>query len=166
MKQSRKRRGSKERTDRLEASPGGNNAADEWAAQPTEDLMPEESTPSRPGDTEAIRRQRELSRVIHGLLTLGLGVSVAAMLIGMMLDVTVHREFSATVPPFRNIIPLTLSMRPSGLFALGLLTLIATPVLRVIGSFFTFLRARDIQFAGITFFVLIILFLSFVLGRG
>ncbi len=127
---------------------------------------PEVSNAAHIWGADVLRQRRELSLVIHRMLTLGLGVSVAAMIIGISLDVGVHREFSATVPAFRDVVPEILSLRPPGLFALGLLTLIATPVLRVVGSFFTFLRERDFQFAGITFLVLVILFFSLVLGRG
>ena len=58
------------------------------------------------------------------------------------------------------------SLRPSGFLALGLLVLIATPILRVVGSILAFIYERDWRFAGITFLVLIIVMVSLVLGEA
>jgi uncharacterized membrane protein len=49
---------------------------------------------------------------------------------------------------------------------LGLLVLIATPILRVIGSTLAFLYERDWRYALITFVVLLVVTLSLLLGRG
>ncbi|RKQ88536.1 putative membrane protein [Brockia lithotrophica] len=55
---------------------------------------------------------------------------------------------------------------PAAIIALGLVLLIATPVLRVAASVFLFLREGDRLYAGITLFVLVVLLLSFVLGEA
>ena len=47
---------------------------------------------------------------------------------------------------------------------MGLLMLIATPVMRVAVSIFAFIVHRDKVFTAITTLVLLLLFLSFVLG--
>lgn len=53
-----------------------------------------------------------------------------------------------------------------GIISLGLFILIATPVLRVAVSVFTFLWEGDRLYALITAYVLAVLVLSFVIGKG
>jgi uncharacterized membrane protein len=55
---------------------------------------------------------------------------------------------------------------PLAVITLGLLLLLATPVLRVAVSIVTFAIERDWRFTGITLLVLAILVLSFVLGKA
>jgi uncharacterized membrane protein len=55
---------------------------------------------------------------------------------------------------------------PLAVLALGLLTLLLTPVARVAVSIFAFARERDWLYVGITALVLLILLVSFLLGRG
>jgi uncharacterized membrane protein len=55
---------------------------------------------------------------------------------------------------------------PLAILALGLLTLLLTPVARVAVSIFAFARERDWLYVGITALVLLILLVSFLLGRG
>jgi uncharacterized membrane protein len=52
------------------------------------------------------------------------------------------------------------------IITLGLVILIATPVLRVAVAVVTFLWERDRLYAGITTYVLLVLLVSFVLGKG
>lgn len=59
-----------------------------------------------------------------------------------------------------------LAGKPYALIALGLLVLIATPVLRVVASVVTFARRRDRAYTLITAYVLLVLIVSFVLGRA
>lgn len=59
----------------------------------------------------------------------------------------------------------TAAARPYALILLGLLLLIATPVLRVIISVFLFMIEHDHLYVLITLFVLGVLLLSFLLGR-
>jgi uncharacterized membrane protein len=56
--------------------------------------------------------------------------------------------------------------KPYAVIALGLLVLIATPVLRVAASVVTFLLERDLLYAVITAYVLVVLVVSFFLGKG
>jgi len=55
---------------------------------------------------------------------------------------------------------------PLAILALGLLVLLLTPVARVLISIFAFARERDRLYVGITTLVLLILLVSFLLGRG
>ncbi len=55
---------------------------------------------------------------------------------------------------------------PQAYIALGLLLLIATPVLRVLVSILAFARENDRRYVVITTLVLLVLCLSFFLGKG
>ncbi len=57
-------------------------------------------------------------------------------------------------------------LKPFALIALGLVLLIATPVLRVAASVVIFLLERDYAYVFITLLVLVILLVSFLLGKA
>jgi uncharacterized membrane protein len=57
-------------------------------------------------------------------------------------------------------------LRPYALIAFGLLLLIATPVVRVAASVVFFWLERDMAYVFITFLVLLILIISFLLGKA
>jgi uncharacterized membrane protein len=58
------------------------------------------------------------------------------------------------------------ALRPYALIALGLLVLIATPVVRVAASVLLFFLERDQAYVCITLLVLLILIMSFLLGKA
>ena len=99
-------------------------------------------------------------------LIIGLAISTILMLIGIGLDIALQRDIPTAVPDFRDVFARVAALRPSGFLALGLLVLIATPVLRVIGSIFAFIYERDWRYAGITFLVLVVVLVSLVLGEA
>jgi len=57
-------------------------------------------------------------------------------------------------------------LRPFAIIAAGLLLLIATPILRVAVSVLTFLAERDYAYVGFTAFVLLMLCVSFLVGKA
>lgn len=59
-----------------------------------------------------------------------------------------------------------LTLQPQAVIALGLLLLIATPVIRVAVSLLAFAFEHDWLYVVITFLVLSILIISFLLGKG
>ncbi len=122
--------------------------------------------PITPEEADEFRHRRQLNEIIHALLTVGLVGSTAVMLFGLALDLVQHRALSTAVPRFDEVVTYVMALRPSGFLALGLLILIATPILRVLGSFAAFLHERDWRYAGITFLVLSVLFASLVFDRG
>lgn len=65
-----------------------------------------------------------------------------------------------------GVISGALAGQPYALILLGLLLLIATPVVRVVISIFAFLLERDHTYVAITLFVLAVLLLSFFLGAA
>jgi len=119
-----------------------------------------------PQEAQTAQERRDLNEVVHGVLILGLLISTALMIAGVGLDLFAQRELPTSVPDIGNVINRVLVLRPSGFLALGLLVLIATPILRVIGSIGAFVYARDWRFAGVTTLVLVVLLVSLVLGRG
>lgn len=118
--------------------------------------------------------------VISTLLRTGVVVSIVLIALGVALLYVNHpasmnseEQLQAMTRPGAEF-PHTIAAVVSGIMvlqgeaviALGLLVLIATPVMRVAISIFAFLHERDGKFALITFVVLILLLLSFLLGAG
>lgn len=112
------------------------------------------------------QERRDLNEVVHGVLIIGLAISIALMLVGIRLALFYQRDLPTTVPDVGEVLSRVLALRPSGFVALGLLVLIATPILRVAGSVGAFLYEHDWRFAAITSLVLAILLISVLLGRG
>jgi uncharacterized membrane protein len=117
-------------------------------------------------EEERAKEQKSLDHTIHGLLIVGLAISVALMLVGLFLDLILRRVIPTTIPNPREVFSRVISIRPSGFLSLGLLVLIATPVVRVVGSFIAFVYERDWRYAGITFVVMVVVLLSILIGRG
>jgi uncharacterized membrane protein len=122
--------------------------------------------PITPEEAAALKRSRQLNEVIHHMLSLGLAISTAVMMAGLALDVILHRDVPAAVPRFEEVGARVMALRPSGFLALGLLLLIATPILRVLGSFFAFAYERDWRYVGITLVVILILSVTLFVSRG
>lgn len=127
---------------------------------------------------EAAERQTEL--FISWLLRIGVGVSATLVVIGITLVfvhhptfrtsttelaalTSGHLEFPRTV---RQVLASAAGGHGEGIAMIGLLLLIATPVLRVVVSIVLFARERDGIFVAITATVLALLLLSFVLGAA
>lgn len=119
-----------------------------------------------PEEQQAAKAQRDLNEIVHQMLIIGLVISTALMLTGLAFDLVLGREVPTAVPDFGDVFNRVIALRPSGFLALGLLVLIATPILRVIGSILAFLYERDWRFAGITCLVLGVVMVSLVLGKG
>lgn len=117
-------------------------------------------------DEHAMKRAHNLNEVVHHVLIFGLTLSTVLILIGLGLDFVDHRQVPTSVPGFLETLRRTAALRPSGFLTLGLLVLVATPILRVIGSTLAFLYERDWRYAAITFFVLVVVSLSLLLGQG
>lgn len=112
------------------------------------------------------REQHDLNHVIHSMLIVGLAISTVLMLIGIALEIILRQDLPTVEPDLSQVFERVIALRPSGFLALGLLVLLATPVLRVVGSILAFAYERDWRFAGITLVVLIIVISSILLGKG
>src|SRR5690348_6463653 len=121
---------------------------------------------------EQISKKETLSTNIIGWILQG-GVILSAAMIAFGLLLLPFRPGGLSLQRLLNF-PQTLSqdgeglliLRPQAVIALGLLLLIATPVLRVAISIITFVFERDRKYVVITFIVLaILLFSIFFLGH-
>jgi uncharacterized membrane protein len=119
-----------------------------------------------PQEAQTAQERRDLNEVVHGVLIVGLVISTVLMLAGVGLDFVYQRDLPTVVPDIGEVVSRVVALRPSGFLALGLLVLIATPILRVIGSIGAFIYEHDWRFASLTTLVLMILLVSLVLGRG
>jgi uncharacterized membrane protein len=102
---------------------------------------------------------------IHNLLTTGVVLSSSLLTAGLVLALTHEGALPAALPPFSQVIPLALAFQPAGLIALGLLALIATPILCVFGLMIIFLVERDWRYVAITGVVFLIVLTSILSGR-
>lgn len=121
-------------------------------------------------DQDAIVRRAELviSNVLRG------GVLLSAVIIAAGVILFYARSAQSAHGLVDRPYPHTLAAVFSGLaqgdpiavIALGLLLLLATPVVRVAVSIFAFALERDWRYVTITALVLVILIASFLLGKG
>jgi uncharacterized membrane protein len=133
--------------------------------------QPSSPLPERLPDRERLLRQAELiiSQVLRGGVLLSAGIILAGAILFYL------RYFSVVGSPERaTAFPHTLAAVGQGLvqgdplaiIALGLLLLLATPVVRVAVSIVAFGLERDWRYVVITSIVLLILLTSFWLGKG
>jgi len=116
-------------------------------------------TPQAPGT-------RDLNEVVHQILIIGLYVSIFFMVSGLIIDLIRNRAFPTAMLSLPEVWARLIQLRASGFFSLGLLLLILTPLLRVVGSFFVFLWERDWRYAGVTLVVLVVMLVSIWFGEG
>jgi uncharacterized membrane protein len=130
---------------------------------------PEDSSKSskNAGSTE----DKLMSSIIGWLLQGGVLLSSAIIIAGLILLLRLPDPFSAKSVGTLPHTPLEiwtglLALQPQAVIVLGLLLLIATPVLRVAVSVIAFGLEHDMRYVIITLIVLAILITSFLLGRG
>lgn len=118
-------------------------------------------------------RLHRVEAIIAGVLRVGVVSSVLVTLFGVVLGFLQHPAWTEKGPlPIGSEVPTSLADLAAGLPAfhgpawasLGLLLLIATPVLRVAVSVAAFAVERDRRFVGITLLVLALLVTSFLVG--
>lgn len=117
-------------------------------------------------ERESAQEVHNLNEAVHGILTVGLAVSTILMLAGILGDLILSRTMPTVEPDPSQIVQSIIELRPSGFMSLGLLVLLATPIIRVVGSVVAFVYERDWRYAGITFLVFMIVLSSIVFGRG
>ena len=117
-------------------------------------------------ETPQAQGTRDLNEVVHQILIIGLYVSIFFMVSGLIIDLIRNRAFPTTMLTLPEVWARLLQLRASGFFSLGLLLLILTPLLRVVGSFFVFLWERDWRYAGVTLIVLVVMLVSIWFGEG
>jgi uncharacterized membrane protein len=118
---------------------------------------------------------RDFETVIAAVLRTGVLTSVALLVLGTLLTFARHPGLwsapldlaasAGSTVPLADLPAGLAALRGSAVITLGLIVLVLTPVIRVAASLILFLRQRDRRFAAITGAVLLILLLSFLLGK-
>ena len=108
---------------------------------------------------------RDLNDVVHRILIVGLLVSTVLLLFGLIPDLLRGQALPAAVLPPAEALRRAVALDPAGFLSLGLLVLIFTPVVRVIGSIVVFISERDWLYCGVTLFVLMVMVVSVILVR-
>ncbi len=131
--------------------------------------LPEDSNQSSKNAGSA--EDKLMSSIIGWLLQGGVLLSSAIIIAGLILLLRLPDPFSAKSVGTLPHTPLELwtgllALQPQAVIVLGLLLLIATPVLRVAVSVIAFGLEHDMRYVIITLIVLAILITSFLLGRG
>jgi uncharacterized membrane protein len=135
-------------------------------------------TPSYPLPADHDLHMRSLELLISRLLRVGVIASVALIVVGTIVTFVQHPDYlsssvvldcavgpGATFPhELHALLESTYQMRGEAIVTLGLLVLMATPVMRVAVSVLAFIQHRDKTYALITAAVLCLLLLSLVLG--
>jgi len=122
-----------------------------------------------PSDAEKAHKEEEKARInemVHRVLIIGLVISTSLMLIGIGLDLVEHRETPTQSLDVITAFQQVADLHPAGFLTLGILVLIATPILRVLGSIIAFIYERDWRYALITFIVFSIVMVSIISGKG
>jgi uncharacterized membrane protein len=136
-------------------------------------------------DTGAGGNNFPIEEIISWVLRVGVVVSAVLIAVGVaLLFLTGYTGYSGSFSDLAGLVhysqntagrfPTTpgdvltglAQFKPYALIALGLLLLIATPVIRVAASVVIFLLERDYAYVLITFIVLVVLIISFLLGKA
>jgi uncharacterized membrane protein len=116
--------------------------------------------------------EQQLENLLSNLLKYGVLIASAVVLLGGILYLIRHGAepaeyhfFRGTPSEFRSptgVVEAVFSGSSRGIIQLGLLLLIATPIVRVIVSLFTFVRQRDLIYIFVNLFVLAALTYSLI----
>lgn len=107
-----------------------------------------------------------VEKVVHWVLLVGLLLSVALMLVGLVLGLARHAGLPNGVVAPADLWGALLSGEAGAFLTLGLLTLIVTPFVRVAGSLVAFALERDLRYVLVSAAVLTAMCLSVLLGRA
>ena len=123
---------------------------------------------------------RAVELLISRLLRAGVVTSLAVIVSGTVLSFVHHPEYLSSPPALprltspgaailrtpRDVLQGLIHLRGQAVVVVGLLLLVATPVLRVAVSILGFVYERDPAFVAVTSVVLALLILSFILGKA
>ena len=121
-------------------------------------------------------KDKDMQVVIGWVLRAGVFLSMTVVFLGGVIylyrhghTVANYHEFKG-IPNFvsslRGIINGVLNFRGRAIIQAGIILLIATPVIRVIFSAIGFILEKDYLYTGITFIVLLIIFISAISGQA
>lgn len=106
-----------------------------------------------------------LERAIHGILAGGIVLSVALMATGLVLGVAQGSGLPRGVVALGELPHALAALWPAAYLSLGLIVLIGTPFVRVVGSIVVFARERDRLYVLITAIVFLVMCLGVALGK-
>ena len=107
-----------------------------------------------------------IERMVSRILMIGIAISVTLMVIGLAIGFFDGQGMPKHVVPLADLRSLLRTFDPAAYLSLGLLVLIATPFVRVLGSVIAFAREGDRRYVLITAVVLAVMCLSVALGRA
>ena len=121
-------------------------------------------------------KDKDMQVVIGWVLLAGVFLSMTVVILGGVIYLYRHGQTIANynefkgIPDFvsnlRGIIDGILNFRGRAIIQAGIILLIATPVIRVIFSAIGFILEKDHLYTGITFIVLLIIFISALSGHA
>lgn len=120
----------------------------------------------RQGDGTGERRRANVDIVVHHTLAVGVAVGFALLVVGLALTVAGRGGLGMLSLKAPAAWRAALHGRAAGFYSLGLLVLILTPFVRVVGSIVAFAAARDWRFVAITSAVLAVMIASIVIGAA
>jgi uncharacterized membrane protein len=110
----------------------------------------------------------ELELIISKALTIGVLLSAAIMLLGLvMFLITGNSGYAGNIYPTNPLLIFkgAAALKPYAVILTGLFILILTPVMRVGVSVIAFLKEKDYTYVIITALVFTILIISFLIGK-
>jgi len=100
--------------------------------------------------------EERINRVLHKVLLTGMVLSMATMMVGLLLYIASGSGDDKTIP-FDDLLGELANGTPLAIVQLGILMLIATPLMRVVAATVVFAAEKDRQFVLISLFVLIMI---------
>jgi uncharacterized membrane protein len=120
-------------------------------------------------------KDTDIQSLIGKVLRAGMGISISIVFIGGVFyiyrhghAITDYKKFKG-VPDFvqhaSGLFNGAVQLKGQAIIQLGIILLIATPILRVIASAIGFVLERDYMYVGISLLVLFIIFISLINGH-
>jgi uncharacterized membrane protein len=122
------------------------------------------SPQTTPGVGREHREEMRLNSLISRVLIVGLLISMALLVVGVILTIARPHVPVPHQTSLRGIPAQLAGLDPGGFYELGLLVLLATPFARVVALGIAFAHRRQWLFAGISFTVMVLLMVGAVLG--
>jgi uncharacterized membrane protein len=116
---------------------------------------------ARPG-----ARRATIDTVVHHTLVAGVAVGLALLLAGLALTLAGRGGLAVASLKAPAALRAAIHLRAAGFYSLGLLALILTPFIRVLGSIVAFAAARDWRFVAVTSAVLVVMLVSIAIGAA
>jgi len=125
-----------------------------------------------------MKTERDLELIMGKLLRYGVIISCVITMFGGILYLFQHQgmipDYTPTVGAFEGapeylrqlstILPRVVALDGAAIVQLGVIVLVATPILRVVFSFFAFLYEKDYLYVAITLIVLAIIMANMLFG--